>query len=144
MLHGAYLAIHRLISDRFPRVSEFWFFKNRIGKLISIIVMQYFVFLAWIPFRVENFDDMIYSMYKFIVWDFDISNTFDIIKSNEISIILIILFLSIIIFQSKNNNIIDKIFRLRMLYWIPFITMCILSVVLFYGGTSEEFIYFRF
>ena len=56
VLHGVYLAIHKLVSDRFSRVANNSFFKSRIGKITSIIIMQYLVFLAWIPFRVSDVD----------------------------------------------------------------------------------------
>jgi len=50
ILHGLYLSIHRVIKHKIetPR-----FFKTKFGKIISITITQYFVFLAWIPFRVR-------------------------------------------------------------------------------------------
>ena len=70
MLHGGYLAIHKIISDKFPGIKIHPFFKSRIGKIVSILVTQYFVFLAWIPFRVGDTDQMLYAIQKYIFIDF--------------------------------------------------------------------------
>ena len=70
MLHGTYLAIHKIISDRFPSLKNNFFFKSKIGRLISILIMQYFVFLAWIPFRANNLEDAIYAIQKYVLFDF--------------------------------------------------------------------------
>jgi len=59
MLHGGYLAVHKIISDKFPGIKIHPFFKSRIGKIVSILVTQYFIFFAWIPFRVQNTDHII-------------------------------------------------------------------------------------
>jgi alginate O-acetyltransferase complex protein AlgI len=69
MLHGVYLAVHKLISDRFPSITNNPFFRSRIGKITSIIIMQYFVFLAWIPFRVSDYHYMEYSIQKYVILD---------------------------------------------------------------------------
>ena len=46
ILHGTYLAVHKIISDRFPILGNNRFFRNKIGIVFSIIITQYFVFLA--------------------------------------------------------------------------------------------------
>jgi len=70
LLHSAYLAIHRIFLNNFPKLKDLPFFKTRIGKIFSILVTQYFVFLAWIPFRVRDTDSMLYSMQKYVFIDF--------------------------------------------------------------------------
>jgi len=70
LLHGIYLAIHKAIQNKFPKLSIHPFFKTKIGKIFSILVTQYLIFLAWIPFRVRDFDQAIYSMQKYIFFDF--------------------------------------------------------------------------
>jgi alginate O-acetyltransferase complex protein AlgI len=144
LLHGGYLAIHRLIINKFPILNEIQFFKTKTGKIISILITQYFVFLAWIPFRVENTEDMIYSMNKFLILDFQYHKTFEIIQGFEISIFLMGLFITLHYISYKQGNIIERISNLKMHYWFLFSTICIMLIVLFYGGTSQEFIYFKF
>ena len=66
MLHGGYLAIHKVISDKFPGLKIHPFFKSKFGKIISILITQYFVFLAWIPFRVGDIEGMLYAIEKYV------------------------------------------------------------------------------
>ena len=83
LLHGIYLAIHRAILNRFPKLKLHPFFKSTPGKILSILTMQYFVLLAWIPFRVSDFDAMIYSIQKFVFIDFQTENTLDFLLTNH-------------------------------------------------------------
>ena len=57
MLHGLYLALHKMLLDKFPILKNHSFFKTKIGFVISIFITQYLVFLAWIAFRVQDFDE---------------------------------------------------------------------------------------
>ena len=51
------LTYSKLMTDRFPYLKGHWFFKSKIGTIVSIFVTQYFVFLAWIPFRARDTND---------------------------------------------------------------------------------------
>ena len=144
LLHGGYLAIHRLIINKFPIVNESKFFKTRIGKIVSILVMQYFVFLAWIPFRIEDTDHMIYAITKYLYLDFNFEQTLEIIQRFEIPVFLMLLFVILHFISYKYQNLIDKIANYNMKKWFLFSTICIALIVFFYGGTAEEFIYFKF
>ena len=77
-LHSAYLIIQKSITKKFPSVANNKFLKTKFGKIISIIIVQYFIFLAWIPFRVRDFDSMLYSIEKYLIWDFSIIDIIDI------------------------------------------------------------------
>ena len=109
MLHGTYLAIHKLISDRFPSLKNNFFFKSKIGRLISILIMQYFVFLAWIPFRANNLEDAIYAIQKYVLFDFQASGVLSLIVENKLSVVLMILFIILHIISYKKHNIVDQI-----------------------------------
>ena len=143
-LHGAYLAIHRFISDRFPKVSEFWFFRNRIGKLVTIIIMQYLVFLAWIPFRVSGIEEIKYSMYRYVFWQFDFSSLIEIVLKHKIPSVLIILFLIVNIISYKNPNYIERFVNLRNSLWTAVLIVISLSILLLMDQNQSQFIYFRF
>ena len=83
LLHGAYLAIHKLITDKFPNLKIHPFFKSKIGKIISIVITQYFVFLAWIPFRVHNTNDMLYAMEKYVIIDIHFSEIIPFLSQHK-------------------------------------------------------------
>ena len=144
MLHGTYLTIHRLITNKFPFLKNHSFFKSSIGKIISITITQYFVFLAWIPFRVKDFEDLQYSIMKYILIDFSTSKTIEVILSHKFEVVLIILFFIFYLPLYKRTNMIEKIANLRLVYWFSFLIIITLSILLFYNGDPEDFLYFKF
>ena len=144
MLHGTYLAIHKLISDRFPSLKNNFFFKSKIGRLISILIMQYFVFLAWIPFRTNNLEDAIYAIQKYVLFDFQANGVISLILQNKLSVVLIILFIILHIISYEKHNIVDQISKFQLRHWTIIIMIILGAVVFFYNGNPEDFIYFRF
>jgi len=144
MLHGTYLAIHKLISDRFPSLKNNFFFKSKIGRLISILIMQYFVFLAWIPFRANNLEDAIYAIQKYVLFDFQANGVISLILQNKLSVVLIILFIILHIISYKKYNIVDQISKFQLRHWTIIIMIILGAIVFFYNGNPEDFIYFRF
>ena len=144
MLHGTYLAIHKLISDRFPSLKNNFFFKSKIGRLISILIMQYFVFLAWIPFRANNLEDIIYAIQKYVLFDFQTNGVISLILQNKLSVVLIILFIILHVISYKKYNIVDQISKFQLRHWVIIMMMILGAVVFFYNGNPEDFIYFRF
>ena len=145
LLHGIYLAIHRAILNRFPKLKLHPFFKSTPGKILSILTMQYFVLLAWIPFRVSDFDAMIYSIQKFVFIDFQTENTIDFLLTNHKSTIMIMILFVIQHFISyKKGNLVESITNVRLLYWSIFLAIIMLSIFFFYIGDTNDFIYFQF
>lgn len=144
MLHGTYLALHRLILDKFPNLKNHWFFKSKIGTIISIIVTQYFVFLAWIPFRVKDTNDMLYSMQKYIIIDFQFSEVIQFIILHKESTIILMLFIILHFISFRKNNLIEKISKINLKSWFVILLIISLTIALFYDGNPEDFIYFRF
>ena len=144
LLHGTYLSIHKLISDKIPTIANHNFFKSKIGKISSILITQYFVFLAWIAFRVNNFDAMIYSMQKFMFLDFHSGHYISFIFSHKLPILLMIIFVVLHFISYKKDNIAEKISKLRFVPWTSFLTIIILSIIFFYDGNPQDFIYFQF
>tara|TARA_B110000467_G_C18177782_1_gene398822 strand:- start:54 stop:878 length:825 start_codon:yes stop_codon:yes gene_type:complete len=144
MLHGAYLAIHRLIVNKFPKVENNVFFKSKFGKIISILVTQYLVFLAWIAFRVRDTNDMLYSMSKYIFLDFQTHTIKQVINSNEVAVGLIGLFIIMNIILYKQKNILEKISSMKLWKWFFFIFTISLIILLSFAGHTDDFIYFQF
>lgn len=143
-LHGMYLAIHKILQRIFPRLSQHFFFKTRIGKITSILITQYFIFLAWIPFRIQNTDEILYSMNKFILIDFQFSDVIPILMSHKIPIFILFLFIILHFISFRKSNLVENISKLNLKQWFIVLIVISLSIVLFYNGDPEDFIYFRF
>lgn len=144
LLHGGYLAIHKIISDKFPNFKIHPFFKSRIGKIISIIITQYFIFLAWIPFRVHNTDDMVYSIQKFILFDFNFDNFSSVVGGYYFGLLLIPIFLIMQFYFYHNPKLIERIFSLKYKYWTILIFIISFLIIITLNGNPEAFIYFKF
>jgi len=144
LLHGAYLAIHKLITDKFPNLKIHPFFKSKIGKIISIVITQYFVFLAWIPFRVHNTNDMLYAMEKYVIIDIHFSEIIPFLSQHKWPVMIMILFVILHTLIFLRPNIIEKINNLPLRYWTIFLTTLLFGIVYFFNGNPQDFIYFRF
>ena len=144
LLHGSYLAVHKIIVNRVPSIGNSKFLKTKLGVFLTIIITQYFVFLAWIPFRVHDFEQSIIAMQKYVFLDFVWDTTPKIINENTFAVGLIPLFFILHIIAYKKSNISEKISNLGTGYWILFLTIIISLVIFFFSGNAEDFIYFRF
>ena len=143
ILHGIYLAIHKILVNRFPSVQQNKFFNTKLGIFVSIFVTQYFIFLAWIAFRVKDTDAMIYSFTKYILLDFEVTGTIEFILLHKLSVGIIGLFV-ILNFISYKKNIKKSVVNLRLRYWILVLAIPISLILLFYDATPNDFIYFQF
>lgn len=144
VLHGVYLAIHRIFQNKFPQLTNNIFFKSKIGKIVSIFITQYFIFLAWIPFRVQDINYMFYSMSKYIVLDFKIAGTIEFVLSHKVPFILMIAFIMINYFSYKHPDLLQNIANLKIRYWFLFLLVTILAILFMYDGDPDLFIYFQF
>ena len=132
VLHGLYLAFHKIILDIFPGLKENSFFRSKIGKIVSILVTQYFVFLAWIPFRVSDEDSLFYSISKYIMLDFQTSGTIEIILSHKVPIILMIAFVLINYLSYKKPNLREKISNMSLKYFGLFLASITFLILISY------------
>jgi alginate O-acetyltransferase complex protein AlgI len=144
-LHGLYLIVHKIIKNRFPSLQNSSFLNSTKGKIISIFITQYFVFLAWIPFRVHDVDNIIYSMQKFILIDFEFTDTVNFLwYGHKSTMFILTLFFILHYISYRHGNLIGQLANLKIFYWALFLT-CIFSIILFFGiGSSNDFIYFQF
>jgi len=142
-LHGIYVTVEIIIRKRFPRLAEHPFFQRRIGIIFSIIATQYLVFFAFIAFRSVNTESMIYSMEKFLIWDFQIQNTIGFIKAHKIESGLICLFVILNFISFRLGNQMKRIASNNYLLF-SFLTVIVIVILFLYGGHSEDFIYFEF
>ena len=144
ILHGVYLAVHKLIIDKFPSLKENWFFNSKLGKITSILLTQYLVFLAWIPFRVNDLDAVLYSMNKYVFLDFQVIQFSQNIFENRVEIVFLIVFIIVHIIAYKKSGLVKRISELKLIHWTLIITSILFLIVFFFDGNSDDFIYFRF
>ena len=142
-LHGGYLIIYKLLAKKIPLLEDSELLKSKKAKIVSIIVTQYFVFLAWLTFRVEDINALPYVMYKYLVWDFATDSTIQIISHNKLPIVLIIVFF-ILNYISYKKDLTKKLSELKSKYWILILITVVTLILFFYDPFPEEFIYFRF
>jgi alginate O-acetyltransferase complex protein AlgI len=144
MLHGAYLAVHKILTNRFPVLQNLPFFKSRIGTLVSILITQYLVFLAWIAFRIKDTDSMLYALEKYIVLDFKTANTLQFMQGQGFPLAILTLFVLLHFISYKKINLVEKISNYRHRYWIPVLTTIMILIFFTYNGNPEQFLYFQF
>jgi D-alanyl-lipoteichoic acid acyltransferase DltB (MBOAT superfamily) len=142
-LHGGYLAIHKIIVKRFPIFDDNKLLKSKKIKIISILTTQYFIFLAWLAFRVEDINALPYVMYKYVVWDFATDATIQILSHNKLPLLLIVGFF-ILNYISYKRDLTKTLSELKIRYWILILFGIMTLILLFYDPFPEEFIYFRF
>ena len=144
LLHGAYLAIHKMLQKVFPTLANNPFFKSRLGKIISILITQYFVFLAWIPFRVHDTEHMLYSMQKFVIIDLQLDDALDIIFAHKVPIAFMVAFVILHFISYRRENLIQTIANMKLQYWGIVLGVILSLIIFFFDGNPEDFIYFRF
>src|SRR6267143_170757 len=144
VLHGSYLALHKAFVNKFPSFQNHIFFKSKIGMIFSIFVTQYFVFLAWIAFRVKDTDYMFYSLKKYILIDFHSHDTFKFISIHKLPVLLIIIFVVLHLVSYKKGTLPEKIANIGLIKWTLFLITIMFFVVYFFNGHPEDFIYFKF
>lgn len=145
ILHGLYLALHKMLVNKFPSLQNHTFFKTKMGVIISIFVTQYFVFLAWLAFRVKDLDQLHYSMAKYIFLDFKTGDFVSFLSGQyRFSILLIILFIILHLISYRKDNLVKIISELRLRYWTIFLGVIIALILFFYSGSQQNFIYFQF
>jgi len=142
MLHGLYLALHKMILDKFPFFKNNSFFKTKMGIIFSVLVTQYLIFLTWIAFRVKDFEELIYSMEKYVFLDFLVEKTVQIILDYRFEVFLIMLFFAL--HSYKKRNLPERISKSRLRFWFIFLLVIILGILFFYDGNPNDFIYFQF
>jgi len=144
LLHGTYLALHKILKDKFANSTIIQFFQTRLGKILAIAITQYFVFLAWIPFRVQETDAMVYSLLKFVFFDFQLTGFGDFIITHKFPFFVMGIFLFVHFISYFKGDLIKYVSDLPIKYWWVFLTFTIVTILFFFDGNPEDFIYFRF
>jgi alginate O-acetyltransferase complex protein AlgI len=144
IIQGFYVGIYTVIRKEVPFLRNHFFFKTKLGTIISIAVTQYLTFFSFLAFRIHDVDHLFYSMQKYLLIDFQIVETIAVMQSHKISIILMISFMVIHFISFKKGNLIEKFSNLNYFYWVLFLVTGILLILLLYDGNPTDFIYFKF
>jgi len=144
MMHGLYLAIHKMLINKFPNLQSNSFFKTKVGLVFSILVTQYLVFLTWIAFRVRDIDDLLYSLEKYVILDFAIEKTSEVVLTHKFEIFIIILFFILHFISYRKQNLAEKISNYNHLKWFAILLVATILILFFFDGNPQDFIYFEF
>ena len=144
ILQGIFVGVHTILRKKIPFLREHIFFKTKFGKVISILITQYMIFFSFLAFRISDLEHLSYSMYKYLILDFQITETILIIQSHKISIGLMIVFAILHFFSFRKGNIVERFSNLNYKYWILYLAFSILAILLLYDGNPTDFVYFKF
>ena len=144
ILQGIFVGVHTILRKKIPFLRDHIFFKTKFGKVISILTTQYMIFFSFLAFRISDLEHLSYSMYKYLILDFQITETIFIIQSHKISIGLMILFAILHFISFRKGNIVERFSNLNYKYWILFLAFSILAILLLYDGNPTDFVYFKF
>ena len=146
LLHGLLLIAHRYLSkmrwvnvmfDKLPRISAVsgWF------------ITQYFVFLTWLVFRVEQTDLLIPSVKAFLgigaVWDLNEAWEF-LPEIRYLTVCLALIFLVVHFISWKVGGLKHWISRQHPIIWGAIIGALLSGALLLQPAETVDFIYFRF
>jgi len=144
IIHGLYVGIEASIRSIFPSLRNNSFLKSKLGKIISILITQYLIFLSFLAFRVHDLEHLSYSIQKLIFIDLDVNEISGFILEHKLPLFLMMLFLIIHYISFRNPSMLNKISNLKPTYWIIFLTIIFTSIIFFYDANPRDFIYFRF
>jgi len=125
--HGGLLSLHRLI--RLP--------ENRIISLAEILITQYFIFLGWLIFKVNNINNLEWCLTKFLIPTGFTS--VDLAVGGTIIAVLLLLRTKI-----ADNNWMSRIGSFRPIYWFFYIFIAINLIYWASPVKVTQFIYAGF
>lgn len=149
--YGILLVSHKVITGKITSGSVHQFLsKNYSGIILTILITQYFVFLGWIIFRVNDTQALYYCIRKYVFIDMPFTTL-------QIMIIAagIVLF-SLLMLLSLNERIMKKIVniitfdylqhigRMQLKYWALCIFMLATGIFWLSPTDVPQFIYFAF
>lgn len=142
--HGILLAVHKLsLSLKLDRI--FNVFKS-YKKYITLLLTQYFIFLGWLIFRARDSSYLAHAIKKYLSFDIfsSFSSTISLIKTYEIPLIFLGLFLAIHIYTFFKGDIIERIAKKDLFYWTLYLFIACLSLYFLSPSETIQFIYFQF
>jgi D-alanyl-lipoteichoic acid acyltransferase DltB (MBOAT superfamily) len=149
--HGVLLSIHKFATrgknNGEPDIS---LVKTRILFIGSILVTQYFVFLGWLLFRVGNVEHLQYCLYKFVIFDFNLTPGQQIFGIGVLSVVLALFIIALhprsfkILWSALTFDHIGYLDKVRLKYWAVFILGIVIAIIILGPNATPQFIYFQF
>ena len=87
---------------------------------------------------------MIYSISKYILFDFQFGEIFEVIFIHKIPILFLLGFIILHFISYRKSNLLQIISDLNLKYWTLILIIILSLIIFFYDGNPEDFIYFRF
>jgi len=144
--HGLLLILHRFYRQLMRKASIEQILTNRIYKIFTIIVFQFFILLTWVLFRVSDTRDMLLSLRKILVFDFNFQLVYlGLGNLLFISTVLIIIAFFILHITSHLIGGLDE--RLgESPVWVSGLACFAFGLILllFWPSVETPFIYFQF
>ena len=144
IIHGLYVGIETYIRSKFSSLRQNKFLKSKFGKIISILTTQYLIFLSFLAFRIHDLEMLSYTIQKFIFFDFLLDDSYNFILEHKLPLFFMTLFIVLHYISYKNQNFINKISSLKLVYWTIFLILLMSCIIFFYDDNPKDFIYFRF
>ena len=117
-----------------------------VGARMPRLVFYYFLLLTWITFRVRDFDAMLVTMKKFVLFDFDFSLAHRGLTGFYFltSLVLIAAFLAVHAWSARRGDLDQRLARLPLAAQSVIGVLIGAAFVLFWPNTNAPFIYFQF
>ncbi len=132
LAHGAVLVLERMTSNLLPT-----FKLGKVGKIIKGISVFIYITLAWLLFKLPNFNDVI-KFFNTLIINFYLPNNDNLIVS------ILIYSMPIIIYHLSYLAIINNILKNKIRFIEPFIYAILLFLIFTNSGSQGSFIYFQF
>ncbi len=135
-IHALFLSFERL--SKWPKYLK----KNVPSRILSIIIINVVVVIAWIFFRADNLDTALYVLGKM----FSPGATTDFLWNDTIKLGAIMVAVSLlieIVLKIKSNPLYYLKGRKRIIADLVYVTALIVLAI-FFRGEGNEFIYFQF
>lgn len=135
-IHALFLSFERL--TKWPKYLK----KNVPSRILSIIIINIVVVVAWIFFRADNMDTALYVLGKM----FSPGATADFLWNDTIKLGAIMVAVSLlieIVLKIKSNPLYYFKGRKRIIADLIYVTALIVMAI-FFRGEGNEFIYFQF
>ncbi|OPY54487.1 MAG: MBOAT family protein [Methanosaeta sp. PtaU1.Bin112] len=151
--HGFLLSAHRLIfRDLSLARGMDTISKTRYWTALGVLATQYLVSLGWLIFRVNDLNDLIYCLNKFIFWDF-LSRlqypglVFGFIKETMPFLLLFGFYVALIaLYRNEfcSKDWVGMLSSLKLKYWMAYLMAVIFALIWFSPGSGTNYIYSAF
>lgn len=153
--HGILLTIQRTVAKIWPAEKKIFSLLGTYNeKLIKVLITQYFIFLGWLIFKVDNYSDLIYCInkYIFIDYEFSLNQMMFLVTAGIFVLRANMIFEKAVVRwepMSRTLKLLDKgltsgFSALEFSYWFLYL-LTLMSFLLFLSPVSSpEFIYFKF